>query len=202
MAVAFTPSQLSFKHDTSPINFRTSPLKLLLSDLGLVLCLLGYLPFVIVPFQSKNPRSELNLRNFGNIVAIFLQGLLLIGTLVGFIGLLLFVFLPIPGAALVLYASVYAAVWAPSNPSSLVVQLILVIVYLNWGPEIVCSDPSLPWGRFENPSFNHEKWFFINGIMVGDHWLQSAIDELSILSHREIYGIRNKTFTPLVFVFI
>lgn len=36
--------------------------------------------------------------------------------------------------------------------------------------------------------------------MVGDHWLQSAVDELSILFHRKIYGIRNKTFTPLGFL--
>ena len=75
MAVAFAPSQLSFKHDTSPINFRISPLKLLRSDLELVLFLLGYLPLVIIPFRSKNPRSELNLRSLGNIVSIILQGL-------------------------------------------------------------------------------------------------------------------------------
>jgi len=41
--------------------------------------------------------------------------------------------------------------------------------------------------------FPDEKWFFINGILVGDYWLESAIDKLSMLFKRKVYGIRNKT---------
>ena len=42
--------------------------------------------------------------------------------------------------------------------------------------------------------FKNEKWFFINGIIVGDFWLQSAINELSILFGRQVWGIRNRTY--------
>jgi hypothetical protein len=41
--------------------------------------------------------------------------------------------------------------------------------------------------------YKGEKWFFINGIIVGDYWLQSAIDELSVLFGRRVWGIRNRT---------
>ena len=53
MAVAFTPSQLSFKQETSPISFRISPFQLLRSDSKLISSLLGYVPLIIVPFTIK-----------------------------------------------------------------------------------------------------------------------------------------------------
>jgi len=114
MAVTFTPSQLSFKQETSPISFRISPFQLLRSDSKVVASLLGYVPLILAPLRSGNPRSELNLRYFGNVVSVLLQVLLVISTLVGFTGLGLFVFLPIPGAALILYAGIYVAVCGPS----------------------------------------------------------------------------------------
>lgn len=114
MAVVFKHSQLSYEQRTSPISFGISPFRLLRSDLKLVACLLGYVFLTVLPFRSNNPRSELNLRYFGNVVSIILQILLVIGTLAGLIGLVLFVFLPIPGVALLLYAGIYGAVCGPS----------------------------------------------------------------------------------------
>jgi len=57
---------------------------------------------------------------------------------------------------------------------------------LNLGLEIVPS-------TLKTDEFPDEKWFFINGILVGDYWLESAIDKLSMLFKRKVYGIRNKT---------
>jgi hypothetical protein len=45
-------------------------------------------------------------------------------------------------------------------------------------------------------SFPDEKWFFINGITVGDYWLESGVDKLSMLFKRRIYGIHNKRYSP------
>jgi len=45
----------------------------------------------------------------------------------------------------------------------------------------------------ETDEFPDEKWFFINGIIVGDWWQKSAIDTLSMLFKRKVCGIRNRT---------
>jgi hypothetical protein len=71
------------------------------------------------------------------------------------------------------------------------------MMYLNCGPGVVVSKPD-PLSEPQKSSFKHEKWFFINGIIVGDYWLQSAVNELSTLVKRDIYGIRNRTFAPPV----
>lgn len=65
------------------------------------------------------------------------------------------------------------------------------IFLLNLGPDLVNSDDNLvqPDGNFDQ-----EKWFFINGVMVGSSWLRSAVNELSRLFGRRIIGIRNVTF--------
>lgn len=64
---------------------------------------------------------------------------------------------------------------------------------LNYGPELVPSDPNILQPETQDYPFPHEKWFFINGVMVGTFWLESAINELSRLFEREVTGIRNVT---------
>jgi hypothetical protein len=66
------------------------------------------------------------------------------------------------------------------------------IVYLNRGPLIVRSDIQLP----SQDRFKQEKWYFINGVMVGNHWMKCAVNELASLFGREVSGIRNKTYVP------
>jgi hypothetical protein len=65
---------------------------------------------------------------------------------------------------------------------------------LNWGGELVNSDERILQLDVNDYPFNQEKWFFINGVMVGSFWLQSAVNELSRLFERRIIGIRNVTF--------
>ena len=67
------------------------------------------------------------------------------------------------------------------------------IYMLNYGPELVPSDPKILQPETQDYPFPHEKWFFINGVMVGTFWLESAINELSRLFEREVTGIRNVT---------
>ncbi len=38
-----------------------------------------------------------------------------------------------------------------------------------------------------------EKWIFIPGVAVGTHWLQSALDRVSLTFQRPVLGIRNRT---------
>jgi len=38
-----------------------------------------------------------------------------------------------------------------------------------------------------------EKWIFMNGVSVGDHWLQSNIDRLAMTFRRKVTGIHNLT---------
>jgi len=67
------------------------------------------------------------------------------------------------------------------------------IYMLNYGPELVPSDPKILQPETQDYPFPQEKWFFINGVMVGTFWLESAINELSRLFEREVTGIRNVT---------
>lgn len=41
--------------------------------------------------------------------------------------------------------------------------------------------------------FAHEKWFFLNGVAVGEHWLQSALNRLALTFGRQVTGIHNRT---------
>jgi hypothetical protein len=113
MAIAFTPSQLSYKEETSPINFRISHFRLLFSDLQLVPILLATLYNTVTPFRTDNPRSELNLRSPGNVTAFALQAFLAIGTLTGFVGGLVIVFLPISVVTFGLYVVIAVVIFSP-----------------------------------------------------------------------------------------
>ena len=194
MAVAFTPSQLSYKDDTSPINFRSSPLKLLWSDLKLVPWLIKTLPQWFLPIATTNPRAELNPRTLGNVITIVLHTFIGITTLIGIVGSLMALFLPFPFVGIVVYVLIVTAVCIPGKNCQVTKSnLQLALFYFNSGPEVVISDPSL-LSQAEKSSFKQEKWFFINGVLVGNDWLYSSIDELSFLFKREVYGIRNKTY--------
>lgn len=48
-------------------------------------------------------------------------------------------------------------------------------------------DPS--WKKFED-----ERWIFVNGVSVGDHWMQSNLDRLAMTVRRPVYGIHNTTY--------
>ncbi|KAL1838425.1 hypothetical protein VTJ49DRAFT_2677 [Mycothermus thermophilus] len=43
------------------------------------------------------------------------------------------------------------------------------------------------------PEHAHEQWIYINGVMVGSHWMQTNINRLAVTFKRPILGIHNKT---------
>ncbi|KAK2001912.1 hypothetical protein LX36DRAFT_627852 [Colletotrichum falcatum] len=48
------------------------------------------------------------------------------------------------------------------------------------------------WDSLRNEDYR-EKWFFLNGISVGSHWLQGNLNRLSRTFHRPILGVHNPT---------
>jgi hypothetical protein len=187
----FAPSQLSYQEDTSPFSFRLSPLRLLLFDLRLILARLPYAFGVLSPVLTRDPMGELYLGRAGNVITMLLNVVLFFLTLVGIGGVVVLFASLVPTAGIVVYVVLAVAVGLPGlsfSPSwdEADYYCVTAILYLNWGQEIVPSTLS-------SDEFPEEKWFFINGIMVGDYWLESAIDKLSMLFKRKVYGIRNRT---------
>jgi len=116
MVVNFAPSQLSYKDDISPINFRLSPFNLLWSDLKLLPQLLLTLPNLILPFESENPRAELNLRVGGNVISILLQTFVGLVSGIGLLGVFIVIFFPISVVGFAIYCAVIALLCAPGEP--------------------------------------------------------------------------------------
>ena len=115
MVVSFAPSQLSYEDDTSPINFRLSPFKLLWSDLALVTQLLLTLPNLIRPLATDNPRAELNLQKRGNDVTILLQVYVGLVSGIGLLGVFVVIFFPISVLGFGVYCAVIAILCAPGE---------------------------------------------------------------------------------------
>jgi hypothetical protein len=116
MAVEYSPSQLSYHSDTSPINFRLSPLKLLWSDLGLIPQLLWTLPQTVLPLPTDNKRAELNFRVRGNDVSIVLQTIVGVISLISLVALPVVIFIPISVAGFGIYCGGIVALCAPGKP--------------------------------------------------------------------------------------
>ena len=72
---------------------------------------------------------------------------------------------------------------------------VLGIYLLNRGPGQVDSNEKILQRELKDYPFQKEKWFFINGVMCGTFWLESAINEISRLFGRKVIGIRNLTFS-------
>ena len=115
MTVTFTPSQLSYDQDTSPINFRLSPSSLLYFDIKLLPFLIFNILQTVSPYSSSNPRDELNLQNYGNLITIILQIALAVTTIIGFIGGVIAIFLPIPIVVIASYIAIAAVLFSKGD---------------------------------------------------------------------------------------
>ncbi|KAG0633965.1 hypothetical protein HOY80DRAFT_988791 [Tuber brumale] len=175
--VSYLPSQTTPDSGTSSLNFRSSPWKLLASDIKLVFTLLLWVPHIFLPWRSTNPYSELypswkNMRDLGLHIVL---GLL------GFFWLIIVVpvWIAAPGLVFALLMLLYCALTA------------LFCVPLDYGPRVVQS-------RIQHVSgpeiWNHEKWVFVNGVAAGNHWLQANVDMISEIFGRPVTGIHNRTY--------
>ncbi|KAK6858613.1 hypothetical protein PG995_005177 [Apiospora arundinis] len=60
---------------------------------------------------------------------------------------------------------------------------------LNGNSKLYHSDP-----RYAEPvEGSHESWVYVNGIMIGEHWMRSHLNRMALTFKRPILGIHNKT---------
>jgi hypothetical protein len=150
LPVSFVPSQLDSLASSTPLPFRGSPVRLLLSDLLLVLSLVPFTPWIFVPVRTTSKYGELYLKDIGNIRDLVIHVCLGIVGLAWFI-LVLPAFLVFPGVVFVGYNLVFALiVWA-------------FTFVLNHGERTVQSTVDLG----DAPEYPDERWLFINGVDCG-----------------------------------
>jgi hypothetical protein len=165
--------------EQSVINYSYTdrPLKLMAYDVYYFFKFIWALPYVLIPLSPSDSGDldELSLTR-GNLFCVGLHAVLVVLQL-GFI-----VTLP----TLVLFP-----VWT----AALAIGLFMLVNYwlctlLNGKEVEYHSDPKYAPAL---PEHAHEQWIFINGVAVGEHWMQSNLNRLAITFKRPILGIHNKT---------
>ncbi|KAF5505182.1 hypothetical protein CGCS363_v004140 [Colletotrichum siamense] len=85
---------------------------------------------------------------------------------------------------------------------NLVVAYIIGFVTLNYFvcyalngymPDGYIQSTDFPEASLWDEEHNKEQWIFLNGVAVGQHWLRSNIDRISLTFHRRVIGVHNKT---------
>lgn len=137
----------------------------------------GLLSIVLPVFPLRSGALDELYPSPANIYAITLHTILIIAQL-GFIGSLL----PLALFGLpVLFYVAYLIGFVVINHA--------VSGLLNGRPRRYVSQVDLSgWPRHDD-----EKWYFINGVAVGQTWLQSNLDRFALTFRRPIYGIQNYT---------
>jgi len=132
----------------SPAPFRYPAISLLLTDTILLFRNFAYLPYIIFPLCTTNPRGELYPWSLGNIFTLLVHVVFIVVGVLGF-GLIP-LWLQWPGVVWLLFLAGYGAVvWA----------LAWVLNKVPKG-ELIESEPPID----EVPG---EKWVFVNGVMAG-----------------------------------
>ncbi|KAI4272954.1 MAG: hypothetical protein L6R38_006467 [Xanthoria sp. 2 TBL-2021] len=159
---------------------RSSPLRLLLKDFGVLLTVLPYLPLLFFPLntESKEPKPQgaSKVKSIQSNVIQALLGLLEI--------ILLILFIP---GIIALPGLVFLGV------ALLCILVLRLIAWPTQGPRILYSaeDTAIAPTTDLHP---HERWVFINGICTGSSGLQANIDRLSHLFGRQVLGIHNQSW--------
>ncbi|CRG91917.1 hypothetical protein PISL3812_08971 [Talaromyces islandicus] len=174
MVVMFMPSQVGAT-TTTPLPYTANPLKLLVYDAVLCLSCIRYLPDILMPLRPcySGKLDELY-PSRGNLTALTIHGVLIVYQIAFILSLPALFFLPI--YVCILYI---ASVFILNNK---------ICAFLNGRHRFLVSHVPLP-----NYGHESEHWIFINGVGVGQHWLQSNIDRLSLTFGRKITGVHNDT---------
>ncbi len=170
---------------SKPLPYTTSPLRLIWVDtilffrITLVLPITAGLLSIVLPvFPLRSGALDELYPSAANIYAITLHTILIIAQL-GFIFSLLppaLCGLPVP------FYAAYLIGFVAINHA--------VSGLLNGRPKSYTSQIDLSgWS-----SHDDEKWFFINGVAVGQTWLQNNLDRFALTFRRPIYGIQNYTW--------
>ncbi|EAA30743.2 hypothetical protein NCU06117 [Neurospora crassa OR74A] len=165
--------------EQSVINYSYTdrPLKLMAFDIYYFFKFIWALPYVLIPLSPSDSGDldELSITR-GNLLCVGLHAILVVLQL-GFI-----VSLP----TLILFP-----VWT----AALAIGLFMLVnhglcTFLNGKDVEYHSDPKYAPAL---PEHAHEQWIFINGVAVGEHWMQSNLNRLALTFKRPILGIHNKT---------
>ena len=130
---------------------RQSPLRLFVQDVGVLITMLPYLPYIFLPFSTNDPSSECYLSPEG-ARDILLQGWLFIME------------------ASLLLISPFVLLVLPGTLSILAIAMCYLAIYLvTWpleGPDVTYSNMD---GKTEALAQQHrdERWLFINGTATG-----------------------------------
>ena len=149
--IRYIPPQMDLLAGSSARAARQSPVRLLIQDVGVLITMLPYLPYIFLPFKTDDPSAECYLSLEG-ARDILLQGWLLIMEA----SLLLispFVLLALPGTLSVLaiamcYLTVYLVTWPLEGPD---------ITYSNMDEDTEALAEQ----------HGDERWLFINGTATG-----------------------------------
>ena len=166
--------------------YTSSPWRLLIADVGTFLHLLPSIYEIVWPPWPNTPHDydELNRKDWRNVWALVVHGLLIVFQLAFCIGVIVALFFPIWPAAVVagVWLWIYINDWVCART-------------LNSAKPTQVSTKGLGHDEKGKAIDTHpdEKWIFINGVAVGEHWMQANIDLLSIIFQRKIRGIRNRT---------
>ncbi|KJZ77177.1 hypothetical protein HIM_03498 [Hirsutella minnesotensis 3608] len=165
--------------DTSVMNYAYTdmPGRLLMRDIYYFFVYSWALPLILSPMRLTPSGQFAELYpSWPNLFALVVQVVLTACQLLFLVVLPLAVLLP---------------VWtAVGGVAAFLLVNWLVCRVLN-GPDIVFhSHPKYAKAR---PEHAHEQWVFLNGVAVGEHWMQSNLDRLAITFGRPIMGIHNRT---------
>jgi hypothetical protein len=160
-------------------SYTDSPLRLLGYDIRTFISNAWAIPYILWPFRPTDSGGldELSL-TIPNIFCILLHAILCV------LQILFILLLPLAFLLPVWTAAAGIGIFLLVNSA--------LCLLLNGSPwqTTYTSDPKLAPAL---PEHAHEKWVFLNGVAVGQHWLQSNLDRLAITFRRPVLGFHNRT---------
>ncbi|KAJ5114296.1 hypothetical protein NUU61_000055 [Penicillium alfredii] len=160
------------------VPYTASPVRLLWSDIRLILQNIWTLPGIFLPLRlgRTSPLDELFV-SLPNGATVALHGFLVVYQLAFLVSLPIVLLLMMPALWILTYVAGFFSV------------NYLICILLNGRRRIITSQVPVT----ETPGHERECWFFINGVAVGRRWLQQNINQLSYTFGRKVTGVHNRT---------
>ncbi|PKY09268.1 hypothetical protein P168DRAFT_324260 [Aspergillus campestris IBT 28561] len=178
-SVSFLPSQVG-SPDETPLPYTSSPLRLLASDIVLVIHHLGSVQWLFSPlWPCKSGALDETYPSRQNIWCGVVHVVLVIAQLLFLVSLVVCVICLVP------------ALW--------VLVYVVAVVGVNYW---VCGRVLNGEGRVLRSGVDvdreevhgRECWVYVNGVAAGQHWMQQHLDRLAYTFGRKITGVHNRTF--------
>ncbi|KAI9881295.1 MAG: hypothetical protein M1830_005581 [Pleopsidium flavum] len=180
--ISFIPAEMDGLASTTTEAARENPFRLLMRDAGVLIKMLLYLPWIILPFRTSDSSAELYMSMPNTRDNLIQSWLFLMETVL----LLLAVpaTLVLPGAILI---AAVALCWI----------VIRVICLPTQGPRILHSTMDQE-AVMAAKQHEDERWIFVNGCITGHVGLQNNCNRLARTFGRPVIGIHNQSFGLIV----